>query len=87
MEKACNLVFSDFPLCDVSDGSLERRLFGDKRDPIKLKERKRSHGTRALVAINKGMVLYDMEKIGRGHFKEIGVKILPAEAGLGRRYG
>ena len=87
MEKACDLVFSDFPFGNVSDRSLERRLFGGKRDPIKLEESKRSYGPRALVAIDKGMVLYDIKELGRGHLKQIRVKILPAEAGLGRRYG
>lgn len=84
MEEARDLVFADFSLGDASDRSFERWLSSDKRDSVQLEENKRGHGARALVAIDERVILHDMEKVGCGHFKQVRVKILPAEASLGR---
>lgn len=85
-QKVCHLVFADFSLRNVSDDSLEHRLSSDKCRPVKLEEGKGGHGTRALVAIDKGMVSHYMEKVGCGHLEQIGMKVLVAKAGLGHSH-
>lgn len=66
--------FATLALSDGEDKLDEGVFVGPDVDPVKLKEDYRGGGAGALVSVDKGVVLNDVEQIGRTDLKEIGVK-------------
>ena len=74
----------------VDDGDrllVDRAHRGVDRNVVQLQEQQCSNGSRPLVAINKWMILHDMEQVGSRHFEGKLMQELSTECGLRLRDG
>jgi hypothetical protein len=82
LEKRGDLFFFHLALSHLAHHAFEFRLARGKDPAVHSEKDKRSHRPYPFVPVNEGMVLNQMKKIRGGHFKEVGMKVGVAKAGL-----
>jgi hypothetical protein len=69
-------------LGDVDHGQVQDVLLVRNDDPVEIEERKRRTEASALVAVQKGLRLRDVKRVGSGHLEDAIVQVFATEAGL-----
>ena len=81
-QERCQRFFSKFVCRELYHGVIKPVFRICDGNPVHFQEDQRRGQGRAFVAVNKGLILRDMERIGGCHLKKRSVQELPAKTGL-----